>query len=391
MLCFAAIKSLMPNNLKILHINTVAAPSTAIGSIVQALHVAARSFGFKSAIVAGYGSDEHSDYVMQPKVRYYANVLEARITGNDGFAAKDTTLRMLEYAKKYNPDIVHLHNLHGYYLNLPLLADWLKQSGKKVVMTLHDNWMFTGRCAVPPQPGCDKWCTNSCEDCEHKMRYPGVWMHTKPYYKNELFDAFYVVPSLTAQRNFLRSNLADKPHCVIYNGVDKLVYHSEGIAHKLSDAKVNLIAVAVKWVPIKNLDALLQLSKVMPDDWHLTIVGKAKLASNSKITVVPNIDSAVLMAQYYRGADVLLSASLAESFGMTVAEALACGTPAVVNKNTAPCELINARNGAVVDYANVDEVISAVRSVVGLKAATSFSAANMVDRYYALYKSLLEK
>lgn len=381
----------MSNNLKILHINTVASPATAIGSIVQALHASAPSFGFKSAIVAGYGSAEHSNYVMQPKVRYYANVLEARINGNDGFAAKDTTARMLKYAEKFNPDIVHLHNLHGYYMNLMLLSEWLRRTNKKVVMTLHDNWMLTGRCAVPPQPGCDKWCTNSCENCEHKMRYPGVWMNAKPYYKNEMFDAYYVVPSLTAQSAFLRSNLANKPHSVIYNGVDRLIYHSDGIAHKLSNAKVNLLAVAVKWVPIKNLDALLAFAKVMPDDWHLTIVGKAKAESNSKITVVSNIDSVVQMAQYYRGADVLLSASLAESFGMTVAEALACGTPAVVNKNTAPCEMINQKNGAIVDYANANEVIEAVRSVIGYKANTSFSSANMVARYYALYKSLLEK
>lgn len=380
----------MTNNRKILHINTVAAPSTAIGSIVQTLHAAARSYGFKSAIVAGYGSDKHSDYVMQPKVRYYANVLEARITGNDGFAARDTTLRMLDYVERYNPDIVHLHNLHGYYLNLPLLADWLKAHNKKVVMTLHDSWMLTGRCALPPQPGCDKWCEDNCEDCEHKLVYPSVWMTTKPNYKHDLFDAYYVVPSLTANAIFMRSKLAKSPHSVIFNGVDNLIYHKEGLAHKLSSAKVNLLAVAVKWTPIKNPEALFALAKTMPDDWHLTIVGKAKVPMNKKITSITHIDSAVQMAQYYRGADVLLSASLAESFGMTVAEALACGTPAVVNQGTAACELINPRNGAVADFSDVNSVIDSIKSVIGLNASTSYSSTNMVARYYALYKSLLE-
>jgi glycosyltransferase involved in cell wall biosynthesis len=97
------------------------------------------------------------------------------------------------------------------------------------------------------------------------------------------------------------------------------------------------------------------------------------------------------MAQYYRGADVLLSASLAESFGMTVAEALSCGTPAVVNQDTATCELITPRNGMVTDFSNPQMVIDAVNDVLGLKASTSYSSANMVARYFALYKSLLEE
>jgi glycosyltransferase involved in cell wall biosynthesis len=381
----------MTKNLKILHINTVATPSTAIGSIVQALHAAARSYGFKSAIVAGYGSAEHSNYVMQPKVRYYANVLEARVTGNDGFAARHATLRMLEYIEQYNPDIVHLHNLHGYYLNLPLLADWLKAHNKKVVMTLHDSWMLTGRCALPSQPGCDKWCADNCEACEHKLVYPSVWVNTKPKYKHDLFNAYYVVPSLTAQSVFSRSKLAAAPHSVIFNGADQTIYRRDGMAHKLSPAKVNLLAVAVKWIPVKNLDALLAVARIMPDDWHLTIVGKAKVPISKKITVVTHIDSAVQMAQYYRGADVLLSASLAESFGMTVAEALSCGTPAVVNQDTATCELITPRNGMVTDFSNPQMVIDAVNDVLGLKASTSYSSANMVARYFALYKSLLEE
>jgi glycosyltransferase involved in cell wall biosynthesis len=380
----------MSNHPKILHINTVASLSSAIGSIMHTIDDAAGSFGFKSAIVAGYGSDINSTYVMHPKTHYFANVLEARISGNDGYFAKGATEKMLKFAESYNPDIVHLHNLHGYYLNLPTLSEWLKHRNANVVMTLHDNWMLTGRCAFPPQPECNKWCTNDCDSCQFKSRYPGVWTSAKPRYKKGLFNAHIVVPSRTAQKAFLRSNISDLQHSVIYNGIDKLIFNPDGFAQKLSNYKVNLLAVAAKWVPLKNLIALIKLADAMPNDWHLTIIGKSRASYSNKISFIPYIDSKTEMAQYYRGADVTLSASLAESFGMTIAESLACGTPAVVNINTAPCELINGENGAIADFSNTDNIIKAIRSVIGIKAYTSFYSDIMVDRYYALYKSILE-
>ena len=126
----------------------------------------------------------------------------SRITDRQGFYSTSATKKLIEKIKDYNPDIIHLHNIHGYYLNVALLFDFLKEYNKPIVWTLHDCWAFTGHCAYFSFNGCEKWETE-CYSCPLKKDYPTslVMDNSKKNYKQkkELFtkpeNITFVTPS----------------------------------------------------------------------------------------------------------------------------------------------------------------------------------------------------
>ena len=91
------------------------------------------------------------------RIENYVSAIMAKCTGIHGVGSVMGTMSLIRKLKKFNPDIIHLHNLHLWCVNIPLLFNYIKKNDIKVVWTLHDCWAFTGRCPYFLVENCQKW------------------------------------------------------------------------------------------------------------------------------------------------------------------------------------------------------------------------------------------
>lgn len=291
------------------------------------------------------------------------NATVARVFDNDGFFAYQETKTFLKWAEKYDPDVLWLHNLHGYYINVKLLFDWIKsRPDMKVKWTLHDCWAFTGHCAYFSYVGCEKWKT-LCGNCEQKKCYPKSLCrdNSKNNYLNKR-DCFVGVNNLViiTPSNWLahlvkQSYLKDYPLEVIYNSIDKTVFKPT-ISSFRSDYNLNnkkvILGVASSWDKRKGLDVFIDLADRLDDTFAIVLVGLTEVQIKNlpdNIIGLKKTNSTLELAQLYSMADVFLNPSVEETFGMTTIEALSCGTKAIVLKGTACEEVALNYGGQVVD------------------------------------------
>lgn len=337
--------------------------------------------------------------------------LESRILGNHGLASRHTTRRFVERIDRLSPDIVHLHNIHGYFLNYPILFDWLKRWGGPVVWTLHDCWPFTGHCAYYSHAGCDRW-TTGCHDCPQLGQYPASVLrdNSRRNYETKR-TAFAGMPNLTlvAVSEWIRSEISksflrEYPVSIIRNGIDTGVFcPSDAIGDSRSDSK-RVLGVANVWDGRKGLEDFVNLRALLPKNYEITLVGlkRGQIASLPQgIRGVERTDSAERMAAIYAGADVFVNPTVDDNFPTTALEAMACGTP-VVTYATGGCgEAIGPECGAVVAKKDVVGLAAAIREICGeatgaMRQACRRHALAHFDKdvnlrnYIGLYASLLK-
>ena len=310
----------------------------------------------------------------------YINALSCRVFDDDGFRSKRATKQLVEEIKKYDPDIIHLHNLHSYYLNIEILFDYLKTCGKKVFWTLHDCWSFTGHCAYFTVEGCYKWRTQ-CHDCTLKKSFPTCIVHSNA---EENFErkkkAFTGVPNMTilTPSKWLadlvkQSFLAEYPVEVVYNKINTEIFRplESDVKARLGIADKRLVlGVAMNWAGNKGFDDFIKLRGELDGDYAMVMVGLDEGQIKSLpdgIIGLQRTDSAEELAELYSAAEVFVNPSREETFGLTTAEALSCGTPAIVYRGTA-CEEIVANTeygvcGAVVDVGDVEGAADAIRTL----------------------------
>ena len=159
------------DKIKVVQINTF--PYKATGSIMMNIHNRLLEEQYDSYVVWGRGraaQNEH-EIVIQDEFGVKLHGVYTRITDKTGFASKKATRKLIDKLQQIEPDILHLHNIHGYYLNIELLFNYIRENNIKVVWTLHDCWAFTGHCAYFDMVGCKKWKIG-CHDCEQKKSYP---------------------------------------------------------------------------------------------------------------------------------------------------------------------------------------------------------------------------
>lgn len=291
---------------------------------------------------------------------YRLHALRHRILGTGGFGSKAATRRFLNWVREYDPDVIWLHNLHGYYIHLGLLFDYLRTCGKQVRWTLHDCWAFTGNCPYFTMAGCEKW-RHGCGGCPQKNRYPKALLDaTAANYrrKEALFTGIpnmvLEVPSQWLAALVKQSFLKDYPIRVVPNTVDPSIFRPTAgnfrEKHHL-EGKFLVLGVANVWEPRKGLADLVQLSRLLPEDCKVVLVGltdaqRAALPRN--ILGLNRTGSARELAEIYTTADVYVCPSLEETFGMTVLEAACCGTTPIVYEGTACQEVALAHGGIAV-------------------------------------------
>lgn len=330
----------------------------------------------------------------------------ARLFDASGFGSKAATQKLVQWIKHFDPDVIHLHNLHGYYINIEILFSYLKKANKPVVWTLHDCWAFTGHCVHYDAIGCQKW-KNGCHHCSLKRSYPSSLLMDRSaanYQKKKaLFnmpdDLTLVTPSDWLADQVRQSFLGDRPVQTIYNGIDREVFRSTPSDIKnrygLQNKKIAL-GIANIWDERKGLAHMIQLSKLLGPGWAVVLIG---LTRKQKETLPPDIvgiqrtDDLRELAAWYSAADVYVNASAEETMGMTTAEAISCGTPVAAFDTTAVSEIVG-RNGITVPYGNVNELAKAVELIAKKGKAffqddnSRFALENEYRAYLKLYEQL---
>jgi len=332
--------------------------------------------------------------------------LQTRIFDLHGFGSKNATKSFLRWVDEYNPDLIHLHNIHGYYLNLELLFAYLKKCGKPVVWTLHDCWAFTGHCAHFSAANCNQWETG-CKECSQLHQYPATYFagNVANNFRRKK-EAFTGVPNLTivtpshwlasvVKQSFLR----DYDVNVIYNGVDLDVFRpvSSNFREKNGIAdKTILLGVANIWNERKGLNDFIELEKMLDEQYKIVLVGLDDQQMKSvpdSILKIKRTNSVEELAEIYASADVYINPSVEETMGLTTAEALACGTPVITYDKTAVPEIADDSCGIVVHNspAFIKDALEklSVSKEACLTRAQIFEKQARYQEYYHLYRKIL--
>ena len=291
------------------------------------------------------------------------HAIRTRLFDDHGFGSKLATKNFLRWADEYNPDLVWLHNIHGYYINVEMLFQWIKcRPHMQVKWTLHDCWAFTGHCVHFMVAKCDAWKAQ-CGNCPEKGVYPSSILldNSKNNYirKKIAFTGVknmtIIVPSEWLANLVKQSFLKEYPVEVQYNQVDSEIFKptSSDFRQKYGlEQKKIVLGVASVWTDRKGLADFHTLATMLHGEWVIVLVGLSERQSKDlpdNMIAVPRTHSPVELAQVYSAADVFVNPSKEETFGMTTLEAILCGTPAVVYSGTACEEVVNEYGGIAVE------------------------------------------
>lgn len=312
------------------------------------------------------------------------------------------TKRLIKKIKDFNPDIIHLHNIHGYYVNVEMLLTFLKDYNKPVVWTLHDCWPFTGYCSDAYYVNCEKYKTE-CKNCNHWFAYPfSIFKQNvrKDYLKKkELLSDFNNLTIVTPSKwlgditkfSFLRNKNIE----VINNGINL----SDFKPSKEKNQKFTALAVSSWWTVDKGLDDMNKLIPLLDKDIEVVSVGKFSEKIKYGKTI-PQTTNKQELIDLYSSSHILIQPTLDDNLPTVNIESIACGTPVITYNTGGSPEIIDEKTGMVVDkgdYQKLAETINSVKRNYGfksedcLKRAKIFSTEKMVANYTELYKRILEK
>ncbi len=333
--------------------------SGSTGRIAEQIGLVAMKNGFESYIT--FARDYNTSQSVVIKIgnafNIFFHVLRTRLFGDHLNGSKLATLRLIKKIKKIKPDIIHLHQLHGYYLHIPILFNFLKSLKTPVVWTIHDNWAFTeipfG--SYPKSLFFDKSKQN--------------FLRKKKVFTN-MTNIRLVGVSKWIRDLAKKSFLNNYDISIIPNGIDiSFFYPRNNKSHILKKYNLNpkkkyLIASGTTWNLNKGILDYKKLSKLLPKNIILILVGIKDhkiFASETNIKCISRTESQKELAELYSISEILLCLSYKESFGLTPIEAMSCGTPAIVYDNTALTELVTKKTGELIETGNLKLVLSAIK------------------------------
>ena len=336
--------------MKILQINSTYQNGGSTGRIAFDLKQIMEKNRIESYMAYGVGAQslvKDKVLLLQSKTELRISQIKSRLLAHHGFYNVNATNKLLSYIDEVKPDLLHLHNLHGYYVHCGMLFDYIKSHHIPVVWTLHDCWAFTGWCAYFDYASCDKWKTH-CLNCPSKNDYPKAWITSRAKSNFDLKKNTFtgvdnlvlVTPSEWLSKLTRESYLNEYPVKVINNGVDTKIFKPTANSLKKNlgiEGKKMILAVAGGLEKRKGSEFLLKLPTMLHDDEVLVILGikKNQIGSLPKLRCIgiPYTNSVEDLASIYSAADVFINTTLEDNFPTTNLEAMACGTP-VVTFNT---------------------------------------------------------
>lgn len=360
----------MPSKFKVLQINSVYG-SGSTGNIVKNLMLTMRDEGIEPLAAYGIGKEVKDSNILKfsDSLSVKTDILLSRITGKTGCFNRKGTAVLINWIKEKQPDIIHLHNIHGFYINVPMLLKFLKQYGRPVVWTMHDCWTFTGHCAHFETIDCDKWHTH-CENCKGLWKYPASYKdRSKKNFdeKKELFSGLQnltiVTPSRWLAECVKSSYLKDYQVRVINNGIDLNVFRP--IKTNLrSELGINdgamILGMANKWLNPRNKDTVMKIAEALEGKGKAVIIGSEEQSMHKNIICVPTVTNASKMAEYYSAADMFINLTLEDTFPTVNIEALACGIPVITYRTGGSPEILNGDTGYCVEKFNFNDIIEKI-------------------------------
>ncbi len=351
--------------------------SGSVGKIAEQIGEIVLERGWSSYITYARNNNPSKSTVIKigNKLDLYRHGLETRIFDNHCFSSKAATKDLINRVKEIKPDIIHLHHLHGYFINIEILFDYLRESKIPIVWTFHDCWSFTGHCVHFDFVGCEKWKTE-CFTCIQKKEYPASLLLDRSQQnfidKKRIFNSVknmtIVSVSKWLSEKVSQSFLNKHDSRIIYNGVDLEKFFPKNSRDKIDEIyntknKFLLLGVATTWSDRKRLDDFIELNFYLDNSFAIILIGLSKNQIKSlpkNIIGIERTESQDELCEFYSASDLFLNLSVEETFGLTTAEALACGTPSVVYNTTACPELVNEDTGFIVEKQNISELVNVI-------------------------------
>lgn len=343
--------------------------------------------------------------------------VQTRLFDRHGLASVGATKKLIEQIKDINPDIIHLHNIHGYYLNYPILFDYLSKINIPVVWTLHDCWLFTGHCSYFAAIGCNRWETG-CYSCPQKNSYPGslLFDRSKENYieKRKYFTSvrnMVLVPVSDWLAGLVeQSFLQQYPIKRIYNGVNTSVFAPQGnkldVFHKYDiSGKFLIVGVASIWTLRKGLNDFIQLRSWLSDEYTILLVGLSDQQIKSLpygIVGVSHTDNVQQLAEIYSAADVFVNSTWEDNFPTTNIESLSCGTPIITYRTGGSIEAATFETGLIVEQGDINGLKQSIELICSQgklnykdacrqRVLNCFQKEDRYAEYLQLYERLLDQ
>lgn len=381
-----------------------------VGKIAEQIGVVAIARGWNSYITCcrnGCRPSKSKTIKIGNWLDVYWHGIMTRLFDRHCLHSTRATKKLINQIESINPDIIHLHHIHGYFLNMKVLFDYLNNSGKPVVWTFHDCWSFTGHCAHFVTANCYRWKEEGCHNCPLKGDYP------KSYYdgskrnfriKKKLFSAnnnLHIITVSDWLASFTRDSfLGDKDIRVINNGVD--IRKFTPLENKSAD-KFKIIGVASLWNKDKGLYDFYKLRELLPEEYEITLVGLSLEQIGelpAGILGVSRTESVEQLAMLYSEANVMVNPTYADSFPTVNMEALACGTPVITYNTGGSPEIIDDKTGIIVEQGNINGLIIAIKRMKNnpmssadcrKRAERLYDNERKFEEYIELYESLTKK
>lgn len=320
--------------------------------------------------------DDPNFYRIGNQFDHKAHALFSRLFGKQAYYSKCATRKLLRRIDKIQPDIVHIQVLHSNFINFKLLMAYFSSKKIPVTFVLDDCWLFTGKCSHYTVAKCYKWKTG-CYNCPQLKSCNPSWFfdRTKLLWvdKKRAYDSLnkYAVVAVSdwllneTQQSIMQNAMVLRR---IYNSIDMqaFCYRPSNLRGKLGvEGTFVVLGVATLLEESKGLSLFIKLAAIMPKYWKIVLVGglpeNTKLPDN--VIAVGKTESVIELAEYYSMADAFVQMSVEETFGKVTAEALSCGTPAVVFDSTANPELVGEGCGYVVEPKNVEQVLESLQKI----------------------------
>ena len=381
---------------KLLQINPVVRLNTSTGRIMREIGELAMASGWESYVAysgARDGMPQHSSRLVPvgDKLDLALHAAATRIFDAHGLASKRATRQFISRIREIDPDVIHIHNIHGYFLNYPLLFRYLQESGKPVVWTVHDCWLYTGHCYYYSAAHCNKWQTG-CGHCPQKRAFPASLLFDRSARnwrdKQRAFgslDNLTIVPvSDWIRQEMASSFLADKHFQVIHNGIDLETFRPEAAGDEGKAPGIQILGVASIWLEEKGWSDLMRLAGQLRSGEKLVLVGRTTEAQRrqlpSGVELIERTENVGRLAALYARSTVFVNPTWQDNYPTVNLEAIACGTPVVTYRTGGSIEAVAEGTGFVVDQGDVEGMLARVREL----AASDRTATAARCREFAL-------
>lgn len=394
--------------MRILQINGVY-PIKSTGRIVKQINDIQKNNEIETYVACGESTvRDNNVFVLSSKLYIKANILKTRLFGKHGFYNKSATRKLLRWMDEIKPDIIHLHNIHGHYINVKLLFDYIKSRNIPVVWTLHDCWAFTGHCSYFDIVNCEKWKTG-CHNCALRKKYPISWFfdRSKENFrdKKSLFtgvqNMHIVTPSNWLSNLCKESFLGDYRVTTLHNGIDTDVFIpvASDMKKKLGiENKFVILGIINNFSSHKGGSTFLKLSEMIADDEVIVLLSLEEAPDKipSNIIPLPRTSDDKELSEIYSMADVFVNPTLQDNFPTVNIESIACGTPVVTYNSGGAAESQSKLSGFVVNKGDVNGLYDAVKKVKNgaispedcRNRALEFKAMECFEKYLKIYEDL---